>query len=74
VQPFYILQPDSIPEASSFLLKHENSRIVAGGTALVIVMKKGLNGHPAGFHIEDHEMLLPALRNHSKSRDRLRPR
>jgi aerobic carbon-monoxide dehydrogenase medium subunit len=42
MQRFKILQPDTIAEASSLLLNYEDSRAVAGGTALVILMKEGL--------------------------------
>jgi carbon-monoxide dehydrogenase medium subunit len=39
---FEILQPDTLEEASAHLLAHEDGRIIAGGTALVILMKEGL--------------------------------
>jgi carbon-monoxide dehydrogenase medium subunit len=39
---FEVLQPDTLEEASEHLLALEDSRIIAGGTALVILMKEGL--------------------------------
>jgi carbon-monoxide dehydrogenase medium subunit len=39
---FSLLQPASLDEASAFLVAHEESRVIAGGTALVILMKEGL--------------------------------
>jgi aerobic carbon-monoxide dehydrogenase medium subunit len=39
---FEILQPETLEEASEHLLTHEDSRVIAGGTALVILMKEGL--------------------------------
>jgi len=39
---FSLLQPETLDEASALLSAHEESRVVAGGTALVILMKAGL--------------------------------
>ena len=39
---FEIMHPDTLEEASGYLLAHEDSRVIAGGTALVILMKEGL--------------------------------
>ncbi len=39
---FSLLQPDTLEEASALLVSHEDSRVIAGGTALVILMKEGL--------------------------------
>jgi len=39
---FTIAQPETLDEASALLLAHEESRVIAGGTALVILMKEGL--------------------------------
>jgi carbon-monoxide dehydrogenase medium subunit len=39
---FEIVQPDTLEEASAHLRAHEDSRVIAGGTALVILMKEGL--------------------------------
>lgn len=39
---FSLLQPESLEEASAQLVAHEESRVIAGGTALVILMKEGL--------------------------------
>lgn len=39
---FTLLQPETVEEASVLLAEHEESRVIAGGTALVLLMKEGL--------------------------------
>ena len=39
---FTLLQPETVEEASALLAEHEESRVIAGGTALVLLMKEGL--------------------------------
>jgi len=39
---FTVEQPTTLAEASALLLGHEDSRVIAGGTALVLLMKEGL--------------------------------
>jgi aerobic carbon-monoxide dehydrogenase medium subunit len=39
---FVLLQPETVEEASAMLADHEDSRVIAGGTALVLLMKEGL--------------------------------